>query len=144
MYPSFLQARLTHPHQSVAGQPNYDKLLLSKTNTRTKPSGVRSAFPDEERGVHNGEFSVRPNVQDSMVFLRKLFTHQRDGGDPVNKLLSPPDGRLRKCLLVQLRRQRDLFSFGLTISHSNEWSFAKGVLASRYTIRSFQHPGCPR
>ena len=78
----------------VAGQPNYDELLLRKSNaeTPTKLSGSL-VFLDEERGVHNGEFSVRPNVQDSMVFLRKLFTHQRDG-DPVNKLLSPPDGRL--------------------------------------------------
>jgi hypothetical protein len=92
-------AVLPHAAFQITDQPNYDELLLRKTNidTANEPSINRSPFLDEERGVHNGEFSVRPNVQDSMVFLRKLFTHQREGGDAVNKLLSPPDGRLRKC-----------------------------------------------
>ncbi|GAX11681.1 hypothetical protein FisN_7Lh049 [Fistulifera solaris] len=83
-------------HHSQQGHPNYDELLLRKSNIDklNEPSINRSTFPDDERGVHNGEFSVRPNVQDSMVFLRKLFTHQREGGDAVKKLLSPPDGRL--------------------------------------------------
>ena len=45
----------------------------------------------DEQGVHGGEYSVRPNVQESMVFLRKLFTHQKDGAESVSKLISPPD-----------------------------------------------------
>ncbi len=89
------------PHASIeeTDQPNYDELPLRKGNSEStnEPPNNRSTYADDERGVHNGEFSVRPSVQDSMVFLRKLFTHQREGGDAVNKLLSPPDGRLRKC-----------------------------------------------
>ena len=43
--------------------------------------------------VHGGEYSVRPNMQESMVFLRKLFSqqHQHEGKTQFQNLLSPPD-----------------------------------------------------
>jgi hypothetical protein len=51
---------------------------------------------DEDRGVHGGDYGVRPNMQESMVFLRKLFTHQQDGGgSSFPNLFSPPDGPMR-------------------------------------------------
>lgn len=48
--------------------------------------------------VHGGEYSVRPNMQESMVFLRKLFTQQQqqEGNTSYpNNLLSPPDDPMR-------------------------------------------------
>jgi len=53
---------------------------------------------EEERGVHGGEYSVRPNMQESMVFLRKLFSHQKQesGNASFSNLMSPPDSPLRK------------------------------------------------
>lgn len=59
---------------------------------------------DDERGVHGGAYGVRPNVHESMVFLRKMFSHQ--GGAGVSKLLSPPDGRLRKFIAFRSLRVR--------------------------------------
>jgi hypothetical protein len=50
----------------------------------------------DEAGVHGGEYSIRPNMQESMVFLRKLFTHQQDGGRGFPSLRSPPDSPMRK------------------------------------------------
>lgn len=51
----------------------------------------------EYESVHGGAYSVRPNMQESMVFLRKLFTqqHQPDGKTPFPNLLSPPDDPMR-------------------------------------------------
>jgi hypothetical protein len=59
------------------------------------PGTVKSVDGDEP-GVHGGEYSVRPNMQESMVFLRKLFTHQQ-GGAEQRGLFSPPDSPMRKC-----------------------------------------------
>lgn len=50
---------------------------------------------EEERGVRGGEYSVRPGMQESMVFLKKLFSHQQDGMKSFPSLMSPPDGPLR-------------------------------------------------
>jgi hypothetical protein len=50
---------------------------------------------NDERGVHGGIPSARPGMQESMIFLRKLFTHQHDGGDQIPSLLSPPDSPMR-------------------------------------------------
>jgi hypothetical protein len=54
--------------------------------------------PEDERGVHGGEYSVRPNMQESMVFLRKLFTHQHEGKSFPN-LLSLPDSPMREFVI---------------------------------------------
>jgi hypothetical protein len=53
---------------------------------------------DAYESVHGGAYSVRPNMQESMVFLRKLFTqqHQHEGKTPFPNLLSPPDDPMRK------------------------------------------------
>jgi hypothetical protein len=49
----------------------------------------------DEAGVHGGKYSIRPN--ESMVFLRKLFTHQQEGGRGLaSSLRSPPDSPMRK------------------------------------------------
>lgn len=45
---------------------------------------------ENEPGVHGGEYPVRPNMQESMVFLKKLFSHQQEGSQ-FTSLLSPPD-----------------------------------------------------
>jgi hypothetical protein len=52
----------------------------------------------DEAGVHGGKYSIRPNMQqESMVFLRKLFTHQQEGGRGLaSSLRSPPDSPMRK------------------------------------------------
>jgi hypothetical protein len=57
---------------------------------------------DEERGVHGGEYSVRPNMQESMIFLRKLFTHQQQEAGDVSfrSTLSPPDSPLREFRML--------------------------------------------
>lgn len=52
----------------------------------------------DEPGVHGGEYSVRPHMEDSMKFLKKLFTHQQqDASGAFPNMLSPPDNPLRKC-----------------------------------------------
>lgn len=50
---------------------------------------------ENEPGVHGGEYPVRPNMQESMVFLRKLFSHQQEG-NPFPNLMSPPDSPMCK------------------------------------------------
>jgi len=74
-----------------AALPSYRSLQEPRNITR-----------EEERGVHGGEYSVRPNMQESMVFLRKLFSHQKQEGSNASysNLMSPPDSPLRKSILV--------------------------------------------
>ena len=43
-----------------------------------------------DEAVHGGEYSVRPSRQESVIFLKKLFSHQQDGPSYQN-LVSPPD-----------------------------------------------------
>lgn len=43
---------------------------------------------DDETGVHGGQNSTRPGMQESMVFLRKLFTRQQEFGQTT---FLPPD-----------------------------------------------------
>lgn len=70
--------------------------LSSKTSPTRKALGGVAADFEDERGVHGGEYSVRPNMQESMVFLRKLFTHQHEGtGNFPGNQFSPPDGPMR-------------------------------------------------
>jgi hypothetical protein len=60
-----------------------------------RPTNTKYTF-EEERGVHGGEYAVRPNMEESMTFLRKLFTHQQEGGTSFPTLRSPPDSPLSK------------------------------------------------
>jgi hypothetical protein len=61
---------------------------MNKGARRQTPKNIN--FRQDEPGVHGGEYSVRPNMEESMTFLRKLFTHQQGGG-AFPTLLSPPD-----------------------------------------------------
>lgn len=45
--------------------------------------------------VHAGVHSKRPNRNESLVFLKKLVTHQR-GDTQLQSLMSPPDSPLCK------------------------------------------------
>jgi hypothetical protein len=76
--------------------PRYRSLLPTFGEPRgdAHPS---HGLPVDERGVHGGEYSVRPNMQESMVFLRKLFTHQHQEGGKASfpNFLSPPDNPMR-------------------------------------------------
>ena len=98
-------------HQTFLGLPRYRNLVPSSRGHRSGASaelGVPSLGPvgatrgpgisedEEERGVHGGEYPVRPNMQESMVFLKKLFTHHQDSARPGRGALSPPDGPMRK------------------------------------------------
>jgi len=61
--------------------------------SRSIPLLVNSQMDDSvvgEEAVHGGEYSVRPSRQESLVFLKKLFSHQQDGPSYQN-IVSPPD-----------------------------------------------------
>jgi hypothetical protein len=79
--------------------PRYRSLLPTFGEPRgdVHPS---HGLPEDERGVHGGEYSVRPNMQESMIFLRKLFTHQHQeaGKASFPNFLSPPDNPMRTLL----------------------------------------------
>lgn len=74
---------------------------LPSYNSYQKPRNITN---EEERGVHGGEYSVRPNMQESMVFLRKLFSHQKQvrGNVSFSNLMSPPDSPLRTSVFYFL------------------------------------------
>ena len=74
---------------STAALPSYRSLQAPRNMTR-----------EEERGVHGGLHATRPNMQESMVFLRKLFSHQKQEGanTSYSNLISPPDSPLRTFL----------------------------------------------
>jgi hypothetical protein len=78
--------------------PRYRSLLPPAPNN-ANPAQFGNNYVDQET-VHGGESDVRPNMQESMVFLRKLFTHQQqqEGSHPFPNLLSPPDDPMRKFL----------------------------------------------
>ena len=67
-------------------RPKSDPNLNKGTPQTSKTLNYRQ----DEPGVHGGEYSVRPNIDESMTFLRKLFTHQQAGA-AFPTLLSPPD-----------------------------------------------------
>jgi hypothetical protein len=73
-------------------QPTLPRIMsdpnMNKGARRQTPKNMN--FRQDEPGVHGGEYSVRPNMEESMTFLRKLFTHQQGGG-AFPTLLSPPD-----------------------------------------------------
>jgi hypothetical protein len=55
-------------------------------------------YSDEERGVHGGEYSKGPSMQESVVFRRKLFSHQQpaDGENTsIPAFLAPQQASLR-------------------------------------------------
>lgn len=88
-----VEFKFSHASLSTAALPSYRSLLPSSHDTRKKAQQPGMSVVDE-KGVHGGEFSVRPNMQESMVFLRKLFTHQHQEGGKASipNLMSPSDG----------------------------------------------------
>jgi hypothetical protein len=50
--------------------------------------------------VHRGEYSVRPNMEESMVFMKKLVSRQQEGGEAYPGFRSPPDGPMRTLAIV--------------------------------------------
>ena len=92
-------------HDDHAGLPSYRGLVASPTR-RPKSDPLLAAMAptkkvhiENEPGVHGGEYAVRPNMQESMVFLRKLFSHQQEGNQFPPTLLSPPDSPMSKSPL---------------------------------------------
>lgn len=78
--------------------PDKQSQIVIRSQTGDRRLKAISSSGDEERGVHGGQTSVRPNVQESMTFLRKLFTHQQENVHPFPNSLSPPDGPFRKFI----------------------------------------------
>ncbi|GKZ00061.1 hypothetical protein MPSEU_000959500 [Mayamaea pseudoterrestris] len=83
-------------------------LVRQLNNQQPKHNFAGTGFTQEEdmeRGVHGGEYSVRPNMQESMVFLKKLFTQQpKDDA----AMFSPPDSPMLPNSLSNRGSGRDL------------------------------------
>lgn len=79
--------------------PSYRSLLPAARESSNPPHALKTHKQDE-RGVHGGEYSVRPNMHESMVFLRKLFIHQNQDENKAafQSLLSPPDNPMMSTL----------------------------------------------
>jgi hypothetical protein len=71
-----------------------DPILLKAAPASFKKYGVGS----DEDPVHAGAYSKRPNTNESLLFLKKLVTHQR-GDEQIQTLMSPPDSPLCKFLI---------------------------------------------
>lgn len=66
---------------------NYDS---NSTMTPTTGDSLRRMM--KESGVQGGGNSVRPNMEESMKFLKKLFTQPHEGGTTgFSTVFSPPD-----------------------------------------------------
>jgi hypothetical protein len=66
---------------------------ISQTDKQRKPCIDQTK---DEPGVHGGHYTVRPNIQESMTFLNKLYSHQKEAGTTFPTLISPPDSPVRK------------------------------------------------
>ena len=61
------------------------------------PKKGKSSFSRAMSVPNFSEISERPNVEESMTFLKKLFTHQQEDGVTFpTTLMSPPDSPIRK------------------------------------------------
>lgn len=52
---------------------------------------IRFDRPKDEQRGRGSYFSARPNMEESMTFLNKLYSHQKDNGTTFPTLISPPD-----------------------------------------------------
>ena len=98
------------------GLPKYTRSATQTSNyfprPQSDPNFLKGHYQGkteqyDEPGVHGGEYSVRPNMEESMTFLRKLFNHQQEGGKPYPTLLSPPDSPMCKspsCVVISMWR----------------------------------------
>jgi hypothetical protein len=77
--------------------------LLSSTIVANSFSVPRIEV-DAERGVHGGEYSISPDKQESLVFVRKLVSHKHPQLDQTSSSafqshLTPPDSPIRKLAI---------------------------------------------
>lgn len=88
------------PQRAGQGSRIQSEPIFQVINNNNTPSSTsRNILQIEnEPGVHGGVAPVRPNMQESMVFLRKLFSHQQEG-NPFPNLMSPPDSPMCKYSL---------------------------------------------
>lgn len=99
------------PHYRYLSQePSFSPISRTKsdTNLTHRIMSKRSRVSLDEPGVHGGEYSIRPNMEESMTFLKKLFSHHQDGGGT----FLPPDNPLSKYTF-------EILFFAVT-SESNE------------------------
>jgi hypothetical protein len=68
--------------------------MLVKLSARKQEQKKKYSVVSDEDPVHAGAYSVRPSKNESMVFLKKLVTHQQD--QQLQTLISPPDSPLCK------------------------------------------------
>lgn len=80
--------------------PNLNSTIRSESNADAKRHSASEHDIDEP--VHGGEYSVRPNMEESMTFLRKLFSHHQESGTTFPTLLSPPDNPVCKLIFLVL------------------------------------------
>jgi hypothetical protein len=76
-------------------RPKSDSNLFKPSQAKSKSVQVSL----DEPGVHGGEYTVRPNMEESMTFLKKLFSHQQEGGRTLPHMMSPPDSPSCKLLV---------------------------------------------
>ena len=95
------QSRIRHfrpimPRKQKSSVSSDSETLIptrSLVNTRMHPQLIHYHVTHNgatDEAVHGGEYSVRPSRQESVIFLKKLFSHQQDGPSYQN-LVSPPD-----------------------------------------------------
>lgn len=78
----------------IRSDPNLNSRIRSPSNIHANRHSTSGRDLDEP--VHGGEYSVRPNMEESMTFLKKLFSHHQESGTTFPTLLSPPDNPVRK------------------------------------------------
>lgn len=71
-----------------------DPMLLQLAPSAQQMKNKHGVILDDDP-VHAGAYSKRPNRNESLVFLKKLVTHQR-GDRQLQSLMSPPDSPLCK------------------------------------------------
>lgn len=74
-------------------KPRSDPMLV-KLPAKNQEQQKKYIVVSDEDPVHAGAYSVRPSKHESMVFLKKLVTHQQD--QHLQTLISPPDSPLCK------------------------------------------------
>lgn len=83
--------------QSLGRQsPDMMRVKSAPVNSLQKHVPV-SHFENDDRSVHGGEYAVRPQMKESIVFLKKLVNYQQESGGIAGSsgyrgLMSPPDG----------------------------------------------------
>lgn len=88
-----------------------DARVFSPGRLRPRSPGATNPYDVDEAGVHGGEYSVRPQMKESMVFLKKLVNYQQESGGIAGSsgfrgLMSPPDGPIQPKTVRPARPQK--------------------------------------